>query len=786
MKTSLNWIKSFVDIDIPSNELMDLISLNVIEVEQMYKLVSATKLEIGLVKECIKHSNSDHLHVCKVELANGVTQIVCGAANIGVNQKVIVAKVGAVLPGNFTIKKSKIRGEESNGMICSLNELGIEEKYLSKENNEGIYVLDNNASIGECPLKYLGLDDEVIELGLTPNRGDLFSHLGIAYDIAAVLNKNVKYNKIELIETGKNDVAISVKSKNTLAYHVRKVKDVKVKESPYWLKARLIAAGVRPINNIVDITNYVMLELGQPLHAFDADVIGDKIVVRNANKNEKTKTLDDIERILLEEDIVITNDKEIIALGGIMGGLKSSVTINTKNIILESAYFVPQAIRKTASRLGIHSESSQRFERKVDPNRVIMAINLAAKMISDIADGKICKGIISYDILDKKEKVIKLTGQRINSTLGTNITASQLKCIFDRLGFMVTSERDLYIVTVPTRRVDIEHYQDIIEEVARIYGYNNISTTLPVNNNQGKLSEKQKWVRHIRHYLANMGLNETINYSLINKKNVSNFTQSNDAIGLLMPITEDHQTLKQSLINGIVEALKYNKARQVKDLSIFEIGNIYLKKGEELHLACGIMGVSQSLLWKNKKEAADFYFLKGILDSLLNKLGLVAFYEKTNNNGLHPGQTANIIVNNVIVGIIGALHPEIIAENDLDKAYVFSLNLDKLFSLIGSYEMYKEISNQPSISRDLAVVIDKNIAASEVIKLVLSTDKKYLKEVNVFDLYVGNKIGEGLKSIALSLIFQANDKTLLSEDVDKIIKSIIFRLEKDLKAKLRT
>ena len=785
MKTSLNFVKDFVKIDETNEELYKLLSFKVIEIEEYYKLVDATNLTIGHINECVMHPDSDHLHICQIDLGDKVEQIVCGAPNCKAGINVVVAKDGAVLPGNFKIKKSKVRGVESNGMCCSLQELGIEEKYVPEEFKNGIVILGDDAKAGEDPLKYLGLDDTVFETGLTPNRGDLLSHLGVAYDIAAAKGIKVNYKAPVMKNAKPSDLSVKVETENCYAYYARKINNITIKESPWWLKGRLIASGIRPINNVVDITNYVMLELGTPLHAFDADIIGNNIVVRNAKENEHTTTLDEIDRELKPSDVVITNGNEVIAIGGVMGCLKSGINENTKNIILESAYFAPTAIRKTASRLNLHSEASMRYERIVDPSRITLALDRATELFGMLANGDIDNAYSCVDNLNKADKEIEINLDKIKSYLGINIDSKTVEKIFNDLDFKVENNNGNFKVFVPTRRVDITNSQDLEEEIARMYGYENIPSTLPNTNSKGSLTDKQKLIRSIRHFLSGMGLMEVVNYSLINKNDLNKFGEFTNEISLLMPMTSDRETLRQTLLNSIVEDLRYNSARQQNDLAIFEIGKGYNTNGEYDLLAAGIKGMFNSNLWQGKKQISDFYLLKGILEQLLSYIGINATFVKGVNNGLHNGQTAFIMVNDKKIGVIGALHPQILKENDITDGFVFELNLTEIYNLRDLKNNYKPISKFPTVSRDIAILINKDIPSSDIVALIKQTAKK-LVDINIFDVYQGDKIDPSLKSIAISLEFQDTEKTLTGEDVDKFVNQILKRLDFTYQAKLRS
>lgn len=785
MIVSLNWLKELVDIkDIELDKLEELISLNVIEIEGIKKLVTVSNLTVGHVLECEMHPDSDHLHVCKVDLGDDVYQIVCGAPNVKKGLYVIVARVGAEFP-DFTIKKSKIRGVESNGMICSLQELGIEEKYVPEEYKDGIYYFDKEVKPGSNPLEVLGLDDVAIELGLTPNRGDLLSHLGVAYDVAAVTNKKVILPDCNVKEIEKkNDVTVKVDTENCKFYSARKIENVVIKESPWWLKSKLITAGVRPINNVVDITNYVMLLLGQPLHSFDGDVLGNKIVVRNAKKGEVLKTLDDIDRKLEENDVVITDGEKILCLGGIMGGLYSSIENNTKTVVLESAYFDGLNVRKTSSRLGLRSESSVRFERKIDPNRCIMAINLAAKLISELACGNVLSGVSIYDNIDKNDKIIETSKNNINKVLGTNLD-KEINDILDRLDFKYEELNGELKISVPTRRVDIEMYQDINEEIARIYGYNNIPTTLPKTDSVGKLNPKQSLTRAIRNELIGLGLNETVNYSLIGSNEDLYALTEEKSVKIAMPMTEDRKIMRKSLINSLVEVVKYNKARKMSDIQIFEIGKVYAEGKEMNRLAIAMSGMFESNLWQGKKQVCDFYLLKGIVESLFDKIGLTVSFERGTHKAYHPGISANIILNGKNIGVFGQIHPSIKAKEDLFDTYILELDLDAVLDANRKEIKFEPISKFPSVTRDIAIVVDKKITAKEIVDLIKQTGKKMLTNVEIFDIYEGEKIKENTKSIAISLTFMNNEGTLETADVDKKVSSILTRLSMVLNAELR-
>lgn len=790
MKLSKNWLKEYLDLDhITDEELYKAISFHVCEIETYKPLVEANHLTIGKVLDCVMHPDSDHLHVCQVEIRPGeVSQIVCGAPNVRTGVKVIVALPGAVLPGDFKIKPSKIRGVESNGMLCSLQELGIEEKYIDEAFKNGIYLLEDDAVVGNNPLEYLGLDDMVIDLDVTSNRSDLLSIEGVAYDIGAALNQHILPIEPSLeITENKNPVQVEIETDLCYKYSARYLADVKIAPSPQWLKARLIACGIRPINNVVDITNFVLLEMGQPLHAFDADRLGTQIVIRQAREQEKLKTLDNIERILDSNDIVITNGKEAVCVAGVMGGLTTEVENDTKNIILESAYFDPLAIRRTSTKLGLKSESSTRFERKVDYERVERALDYAAQLMQELCDAKIYDGIAQAIRVEVEPKEVTVSTNKINSILGTNLDHAKIEDIFNRLQYNYSENEGAYTIVIPSRRMDLEaSVQDIAEDVARIYGYENIPTTLAATRDKGALTYEQKRIRSIRQILAFMGLNEIVSYSLIAKKDLDLYTiTSQEPVEVMMPMTEDRAVMRQSLLNGVLDAVQYNRARKLEDLQFFEIGKVYSKEKEELKLAIALSGVYSSHLWKGMKQEASFYLLKGVLESLFDKLNLsLQFTPYSNLTNFHPGRCAAILYKDKMIGVFGQLHPRFSKEMNLGTTVALEISLEEIVKEESSFT-YVPINKFPTIVRDLAIVCDKEIPADEITKLIKQTGKKILSKVELFDVYTGENVKENEKSLAFKLTFEDASKTLETQEVDKIVKSILNRLDYVFKARLR-
>ena len=793
MRVSKNWLSEYIDLSKYSDsELFKQINFHINEIESYKPMVNATNLTVGRVLECVKHPDSDHLHVCKVEVGNNeVLQIVCGAPNVDKDELVIVALVGALLQGEFKIKPSKIRGVESNGMLCSLQELGIEEKYVPEAYKNGIYNFkEGTVKPGDDPLKAVGLDDTVIDLELTSNRSDLLSIEGVAYDLAAALNEKINIKKVNLdLIDKKNPISVKVDTNNCYKYLLRYVEGVKIKESPMWMKARLVASGIRPINNVVDITNYVLMELGQPLHSFDADKLGNTILVRQANNGEKLVTLDNIERSLVDTDIVITNGKDPICVAGVMGGLSTEVDNNTKNIALEAAYFEPLSIRKTSTRLGLKSESSIRFERKIDYDRVERALDYACELLIKYADAKVYKEVSSDIKVTLPKKYVTINAEKINSVLGTDLSDKYVNEIFDRLNYTYEKNNLDYKILIPSRRMDLEEScQDIIEDVARINGYDNIPTTIAKTRDRGYLTYSQKRIRLVRQILAYMGLNEVVNYSLIKESDLGLYLSDDDLkepVKVLMPLTEDRAVMREMLLNGVIENIAYNRARKNDDISIFEIGNVHTKDKEVMHLAIALNGVTASQEWHGDRVVAGFYILKGIIESLFEKLNFSVSYQKTNDvKSFHPGRSAYIYHGKNRIGIIGELHPRFAKDHDCKGTVALEIDLTDLINENNGLK-YESINKFPSVTRDIAIVVKQDISADMVLNVIKNTGKKSISNIKLFDLYTGENVGSDEKSLAFSITFEDKTKTLETKEVDELVERILNKLSKELNARLR-
>lgn len=759
MLISNEWLKEYVTIDDSVSNLAERITRTGIEVDDLIDYTKDIKnLVVGFVKSKEKHPDADKLNVCQVDIGEDEpVQIVCGAPNVDAGQYVIVAKVGGRLPGGIKIKRAKLRGERSEGMICSLQEIGISSNYVPKTFESGIYVFSEAQVPGTDALQALYLDDQVMEFDLTPNRADALSMIGTAYEVAALYNTKMTKpettsNELEL--SANDELTVTIENENKVPYYsARVVHDVTIEPSPIWMQARLIKAGIRPINNVVDISNYVLLEYGQPLHMFDQDAIGSQqIVVRQANEGEKMTTLDDTERELLTSDIVITNGQTPIALAGVMGGDFSEVKEQTSNIVIEGAIFDPVSIRHTSRRLNLRSESSSRFEKGIVTEFVDEAVDRACYLLQTYANGKVLKDRVSSGELGAFITPIDITADKINRTIGFDLSQNDIVTIFNQLGFDTEINDDVITVQVPSRRKDITIKEDLIEEVARIYGYDDIPSTLPVFDKvtSGQLTDRQYKTRMVKEVLEGAGLDQAITYSLVSKEDATAFSmQQRQTIDLLMPMSEAHASLRQSLLPHLIEAASYNVARKNKDVKLFEIGNVFFANGEgelpdQVEYLSGILtGDYVVNQWQGKKETVDFYLAKGVVDRVSEKLNLEFSYRRADIDGLHPGRTAEILLENKVVGFIGELHPTLAADNDLKRTYVFELNFDALMAVSVGYINYQPIPRFPGMSRDIALEVDQNIPAADLLSTIHAHGGNILKDTLVFDVYQGEHLEKG-------------------------------------------
>ncbi|HIH0717923.1 TPA: phenylalanine--tRNA ligase subunit beta [Staphylococcus aureus] len=784
MLISNEWLKEYVTIDDSVSNLAERITRTGIEVDDLIDYTKDIKnLVVGFVKSKEKHPDADKLNVCQVDIGEDEpVQIVCGAPNVDAGQYVIVAKVGGRLPGGIKIKRAKLRGERSEGMICSLQEIGISSNYIPKSFESGIYVFSEAQVPGTDALQALYLDDQVMEFDLTPNRADALSMIGTAYEVAALYNTKMtkpETTSNELDLSANDELTVTIENEDKVPYYsARVVHDVTIEPSPIWMQARLIKAGIRPINNVVDISNYVLLEYGQPLHMFDQDAIGSQqIVVRQANEGEKMTTLDDTERELLTSDIVITNGQTPIALAGVMGGDFSEVKEQTSNIVIEGAIFDPVSIRHTSRRLNLRSESSSRFEKGIATEFVDEAVDRACYLLQTYANGKVLKDRVSSGELGAFITPIDITADKINRTIGFDLSQNDIVTIFNQLGFDTEINDDVITVLVPSRRKDITIKEDLIEEVARIYGYDDIPSTLPVFDKvtSGQLTDRQYKTRMVKEVLEGAGLDQAITYSLVSKEDATAFSmQQRQTIDLLMPMSEAHASLRQSLLPHLIEAASYNVARKNKDVKLFEIGNVFFANGEgelpdQVEYLSGIFtGDYVVNQWQGKKETVDFYLAKGVVDRVSEKLNLEFSYRRADIDGLHPGRTAEILLENKVVGFIGELHPILAADNDLKRTYVFELNFDALMAVSVGYINYQPIPRFPGMSRDIALEVDQNIPAADLLSTIHAHGGNILKDTLVFDVYQGEHLEKGKKSIAIRLNYLDTEETLTDERVSKV------------------
>ncbi|MER2106232.1 MAG: phenylalanine--tRNA ligase subunit beta [Solibacillus sp.] len=792
MLVSLKWLSQYVDIEgLDAQELAEKITRAGIEVDAVIdRAAGMTNVVVGHVVSKEKHPEADKLNVCQVNVGEEMTQIVCGAPNVDAGQNVIVARPGAKLPGGIKIKKAKLRGVESNGMICSLQELGIEGRLVPKAYAEGIYVLPADATPGADALEVLGLRDTVLELGLTPNRSDAMSMLGVAYEVAAILSQDVKLPEISYTTSAEKAAdVLKLRVEDTDAnplYAAKVIKNVKVAESPLWLQHALMAAGVRPHNNVVDITNYILMEYGQPLHAFDYDKLATgEIVTRLAHADEKMTTLDAIERTLQPHNLVITNGVEAEAVAGVMGGTKSEVSDATTTVVIESAYFKPASVRQTSKEIGLRSDSSARFEKGVDPNRVLAAAERAAQLLSELAGGDVLEGTVLVDELDKTPARVVVSPDFINNRLGMKISLEEMLSILERLKFDVEAANGLLIIDAPTRRQDIKIQEDIVEEIARMYGYDEIPITLPPSEQAGGLTSYQATRRIVRNVMEGAGLYQAVTYSLTSAADSQKFAlKAEETTKLLMPMSEERSTLRQSLIPHLVEAAAYNVARQADTVALYEIGSVFLGQTaeelpfEEEHLALVLTGKWIDNTWQGEKKNVDFFVAKGIIEAVFKKLGLATrvTYVKATVDGMHPGRTAEIQLDGEKIGIVGQLHPTEQKKAGVKETYVAELNLRAILAATTDALVYSVVPRFPVMTRDIALELDRSTPAGEIVSIIRGAGTKLLKDVKVFDVYAGDKMAADKKSVAFSLKYFDAERTLTDEEVvtahNKVLKAL--------------
>lgn len=785
---NLEWVSDYIDIsDLTPKELAKKVTESDINVEKVITN-HIDNLVIGEVVECVNHPDSDHLHICKVDIGSEVLQIVCGAPNVRVGLKAIVALVGAVLPGDFEIKKSKIRGVESNGMLCALYELGLEEKN-DETYSKGIYEGARNLKVGEDALKALDLESTVLELDIHKHRNnDCYYHIGFAYIVSAILNRKVTLPDVsfkEITDSVDKHFSLEVATNKCSYYLAKMVKNVTIKESPSFIKKRLIAAGMRPINNVVDISNYVMLEFGQPLHFFDYDKLGAKVLVRDAKEEEEITTLDNKMRNLTNNDIVITDTINPVCIAGVMGGIDTEVTDNTKTILIESAIFDPVSIRNTAARLNLRSEASIRYGKGLNYEYTEMAIKRACHLLEKYADAQILSGIVKYDNIDKESKVVTFKASEVNNLLGIEISEADMEKEMDRLGFAYTLKNQMFTVTIPNRRLDIEpNVNDIAEEIVRLYGYHNLTATLPVVSiKKGEYKGDIKYRKFISKRLRMKGLTETKTYTLVSPDMAELFCyDKKEKLVLPNPMSVDKSVVRTTIIPSLINVYNYNKARKVEDIFLYEISKTYDKNYQEESKIAGLLkGNIVKSSW-NGNIKCDFYVVKGIVEDILNSLGFTNSYTfiPAKLPNLHPGVSASILLDGEMLGIIGRVHPNTLK----DEVYIFELSLNKLMRKVKPIK-FKEPAKYPSIQKDVAFLIDRSINASEIEKMIKKSSSRLLKDISVFDVYLGDNIASDKKSIAFKLTYLDDAKTLTDEEVMNDFHQMIEKVTKEFNCEIR-
>ena len=789
MLVSYNWLKQYTNVEDNANALAEKITRGGIEVEGVeYLAEEISNVVVGYVVSKEKHPDAEKLNVCQVNVGEEENlQIVCGAPNVDAGQYVIVAKVGAKLPG-IKIKKAKLRGVESQGMICSLGELGLSKSVVPKNYQEGIYVFETEQELGSDVVELLGLNDYILDLSITPNRADALSMRGLTYELGALYNNKVDFKDVEKEENYEaTSLQVAIESDSCRNYVGQVVKNVEVKDSPLWLQTRLMNSGIRPINNIVDITNYVLLEFGQPMHAFDKDLVGDKIVVRDAKEGEVLETLDGEERKLQTTDLVITDGTRAIALGGVMGGKNSEVSEKTKNIILESAYFNPTSVRRTSAAHGLRSDSSARFEKGIDPNMQKAALARAVELILELCPNAVVESSVGV-VNKEEEKVVEISTSYINNYLGITLSTEEIVAILEGLSFTVEVTGENLVVKVPTRRPDISIKQDLVEEVIRIYGYDNLASTLPKfsKTTKGGLTYSQRMVRDLRGLYASLGFNDTINYSLVSEEEATQYTlEDHNKVRLLMPMTETHSTLRQSLIPGLLNTVQYNVARKQKDLKLLEIGRVFFGSGDDniqpketLYLSAALTGEERVTKWLKESSTLDFFAAKGYLEVVFERLGLEekVTYKKSTLEGMHPGRFAEVYLGEKRIGFIGEVHPQVADKLGLNTTYVFEINLDEVISESKVKPKYEEVTKYPEITRDIAMLVDVKDEYQNIYNVIESVNSKLITKVELFDLYVGAELLVGKKSLALTITYSDKQKTLTDEEVTAVHDKVLSAL----------
>ena len=791
MLLPIKWLKDYVDFDFDVKKLADGLSNSGSHVESIIiPSEGLDKIVVGRIEKIEKHPDADKLVICSVNVGEEVLQIVTGAPNVFEGAIVPVALHGSTVAGGQKIKKGKLRGVESNGMLCSLEELGFENSVIPKEARNGIFIFPEGTEIGKSALETLFMDNEILELEITPNRPDCLSMMGMAVETAASFDLKTKHNEIKL-ENEVDDFAdyfddIEIETENCRRYYSKILKNVKIGPSPLWLQAYLMQAGVRPISNIVDLTNFVMLEYGEPLHAFDLDKLDTKkIVVRKAKDGEESVTLDGETRKLKSDDILITDGKNIIGLAGIMGGLDSEITDKTVNVLLEGANFNKENIRKTSRRLNLRSEASSRFEKGIDPNLAKTAVDRVCQLAQKMGIAEVVAGNKDVGDFSKEEKEIKLRHQKVVDLIGVDYSIEEVADILNRLEIETDIKDDYIIAKIPTFRLDLNIEEDLIEEVARVYGYDNVEPkklrgTLTV----GRKPRFRNVEERIKNLLIGLGYSEFMTYSFVSPSSYKKANYDEDEkniIKILNPLGEDYSIMRTTLVPSMIDALAKNYVRGNENVGGFEIGNTFFPSEDELP--------SEKLkLTMGFYDLGDFYYLKESIEKILWFLGINNLeVRRKETSFLHPGRSAEFILNGESLGVFGEVHPKVLENYGLKKkAYVAELDFDKIVENTIDNYTYKELPKYPTMKRDFAFIMDREVDSVDLEKIAQKYGKDLLESFKVFDIYEGENIEEGKKSVAFSLVFRAADRTLEESEVTEICEKIVAEIESEIKAKLRS
>lgn len=800
MRISRKWLSQYMDVsDLTIEEMADKITDAGFEVEGIEHMSQGTNLVIGYVEECVDHPDSDHLHCTKVNVGDEVLSIVCGAPNVAAGQKVIVALAGAKLPGG-EIKRGVIRGQESNGMICSLLELGVDPHVLSDESKNGIEVLDADAPVGNKePLKYLGLDDEILDIGLTPNRSDCLAAFNMGMEAAAILNRKAvlpKYDGAADLGTP-TKLKVSSETDKCPLFYGKVIGSVTIKESPKWMKELLRASGVHSINNVVDISNIVMLETGQPMHFYDKDAIKNQEIIVKDGLSVDYTALDGVTYKLQPEDAVITNNGNPIGIAGIMGGDDSKILDTTSGLIIECAMFDHVAIRNTAKRLNLNTESSQRYAKGIEPLAAKKAVDRAVQLLIEYADAKDIEETVVYGTDGYTPLTIDFTAEDINNRLGTDFTQDEVVSVFERLVWNPEVKGDVITVHVPSTRTDVEGKADLSEEVIRLLGYDRLPSTLPLMEmTEGKLDARQRLTRMVRTFFTNQGLQDCITYTLISTEKKDNaILTEGEAVELAVPMSEERRYVRTSILPSLLDVTAYNMARSVKDVNVFELSDIATKEGSGTHFAFVLSGSLQQSRWAGFNLPSDFYTAKGLIQAFFELIGIneQRIFIKENHfdtTHFHPYRSAEVFIGKDRVGIFGQIHPKYAQTTDTKGVVMGEFDFNKIMDVKKSKIKYAAMSKYPSVQRDLAFVVERNVPVQKAVDIIRKQGKVnnewIIRDIEVFDIYEGEHVKENEKSVALSVTFQSDTHTLKDDEINTVFDKILNMLEKELNAQLRS